>query len=30
MPLPKSRREIRRIQSERKRVAVEQALRSPF
>ena len=28
--LPKSRAEIRRIQSERKRVAVEQALRSPF
>jgi phenylacetate-CoA ligase len=30
LPLPKSREEIRRIQSERKRVAVEQALRSPF
>jgi phenylacetate-CoA ligase len=30
MALPKSRGEIRRIQSERKRVAVEQALRSPF
>ena len=28
--LPKSRDEIRRIQSKRKRVAVEQALRSPF
>jgi phenylacetate-CoA ligase len=28
--LPKSRDEIRRIQSERKRVAVQQALRSPF
>jgi phenylacetate-CoA ligase len=30
LPLPRSRSEIRRIQSERKRVAVEQALRSPF
>jgi phenylacetate-CoA ligase len=30
LPLPGSRREIRRIQSERKRVAVEQALRSAF
>jgi phenylacetate-CoA ligase len=30
LPLPRSREEIRRIQSERKRVAVEQALRSPF
>src|SRR5256885_1751113 len=30
LPLPKSRAEIRRIQAERKRVAVEQALRSPF
>lgn len=30
MELPKSRAEIRRIQSVRKRVAVEQALRSPF
>ena len=30
LPLPKSRAEIRRIQSERKRVAVEQALRSRF
>ncbi len=30
MQLPTSREEIRRIQSERKRVAVEQALRSPF
>jgi phenylacetate-CoA ligase len=30
LPLPKSRKEIERIQSERKRVAVEQALRSPF
>ena len=29
-PVPKSRAEIRRIQNERKRVAVEQALRSPF
>jgi phenylacetate-CoA ligase len=28
--LPRSREEIRRIQSERKRVAVQQALRSPF
>jgi phenylacetate-CoA ligase len=30
LELPKSRDEIRRIQRERKRVAVEQALRSPF
>jgi phenylacetate-CoA ligase len=30
LPLPKSRKEIERIQSERKRLAVEQALRSPF
>jgi phenylacetate-CoA ligase len=30
LPLPKSRDEVRRIQSERKRAAVEQALRSPF
>ena len=30
LPLPKSRAEIRRLQSERKRAAVEQALRSPF
>lgn len=30
LPLPKSRQEIRRIQSERKRAAVQQALRSPF
>ena len=30
LPLPKSRQEIRRIQSYRRRVAVEQALRSPF
>jgi phenylacetate-CoA ligase len=30
MELPKSRAEVRRIQSERKRAAVEQALRSPF
>jgi phenylacetate-CoA ligase len=30
MELPKSRKEILRIQSERKRAAVEQALRSPF
>ena len=30
MALPKSRGEIRRIQSQRKRVAVEQAMRSPF
>jgi phenylacetate-CoA ligase len=30
MALPKSRDEIRRIQSQRKRVAVEQAMRSPF
>lgn len=30
MKLPKSREEIRRIQSQRKRVAVEQAMRSPF
>src|SRR5205085_10416808 len=30
LPLPRSRAEIRRIQAERKRVAVEQALRSPF
>ena len=30
LPLPRSRSEIQRIQSERKRVAVEQALRSPF
>ncbi len=30
MQLPKSREEVRRIQSERKRVAVQQALRSPF
>ena len=30
LPLPKSRAEIRKIQSERKRVAVEQAMRSTF
>jgi phenylacetate-CoA ligase len=30
MEMPKSREEIRRLQSERKRAAVEQALRSPF
>ena len=30
MPLPKSRDEIRRLQSGRKRAAVERALRSPF
>jgi len=30
LPLPKSREAIRRIQSERKRIAVQQALRSPF
>jgi phenylacetate-CoA ligase len=30
LPLPRSRQEIRRIQSYRKRAAVEQALRSPF
>src|SRR2546421_950261 len=30
LPLPKSRAEIRRIQADRKRAAVEQALRSPF
>ena len=30
LELPKSRADIRRIQSERKRAAVEQALRSPF
>jgi phenylacetate-CoA ligase len=30
LPLPRSREEIRRIQTERKRAAVEQALRSPF
>ncbi|HUQ74912.1 MAG TPA: AMP-binding protein [Burkholderiales bacterium] len=30
LDLPKSRAEVRRIQSERKRVAVEQAMRSPF
>src|SRR3954467_548696 len=30
LPLPRSRAEIRRIQAERKRAAVEQALRSPF
>ncbi|HEX6298764.1 MAG TPA: AMP-binding protein [Burkholderiales bacterium] len=30
MALPKSRDEIRRIQSQRKRVALEQAMRSPF
>jgi phenylacetate-CoA ligase len=30
LELPKNRAEVRRIQSERKRVAVEQALRSPF
>ncbi len=30
MSLPRSRQEIRRIQSERKRAAVERALRSPF
>src|SRR5438445_13355909 len=30
LPLPDSRAEIRRIQAERKRAAVEQALRSPF
>jgi phenylacetate-CoA ligase len=30
LPLPKSRAEVRKIQSERKRVAVEQAMRSVF
>jgi phenylacetate-CoA ligase len=30
LPIPRSRQEIRRIQSYRKRAAVEQALRSPF
>jgi phenylacetate-CoA ligase len=30
LPLPASRSEVRRIQSERKRIAVEQALRAPF
>jgi len=30
MEMPKSREEIRRLQSQRKRAAVEQALRSPF
>jgi len=30
LPLPKSRDEIRRIQSERKRAAVERAMQSPF
>lgn len=30
MELPKSRKEIQRLQSQRKRAAVEQALRSPF
>jgi phenylacetate-CoA ligase len=30
LPLPKSRTEVRKIQSERKRVAVEQAMRSVF
>jgi phenylacetate-CoA ligase len=30
LPLPESREQVRRIQSERKRAAVEQALRSPF
>jgi phenylacetate-CoA ligase len=30
MPLPKSRAEIRRLQSKRKRAAVERAARSPF
>ena len=30
MPLPRSREEIRRIQKERKRAAVERALQSPF
>jgi phenylacetate-CoA ligase len=30
LPLPKSRAEVRRIQAQRKRAAVEQALRSPF
>ena len=30
MPLPRSREEIRRLQSERKRAAVERAARSPF
>ena len=30
MPLPRSRDEIRRLQSERKRAAVERAARSPF
>ena len=30
MPLPRSRGEIRAIQSQRRRVAVEQAMRSPF
>lgn len=30
LPLPKNRTEIRKIQSERKRIALEQASRSPF
>lgn len=30
LELPKSRAEVRRIQSERKRVAVERAMQSPF
>src|SRR5919106_202591 len=30
LPLPKSREEVRRIQSERKRAAVERAMQSPF
>jgi phenylacetate-CoA ligase len=30
LPLPRSRDEVRRLQSERKRAAVERALRSPF
>src|SRR5215217_1513556 len=30
LPLPRSRSEIKRLQSERKRHAVEQAMRSPF
>lgn len=30
LPLPRSREEVRRIQRERKRIAVEHALRSPF
>jgi len=30
LPIPKNRMEIRKIQAERKRVAVEQAMKSPF